>query len=298
MQNTFKEPLIIGTHNAMFHADEVVACSLLSILYDGNIQVIRTRIPEELEKCDVVVDIGGGAYDHHMSGGNGTRENGTPYASAGLVFKQFGHTLLSKLSCPDKLLEKCFELVDKQIIEEVDKIDNGWDTSSPLSDIIKSFNPKWNESFDTVSFKFNEALLCTTSILKNLISEIIANTLAEEKMNELLKVHSGRILELKSQHIPWTYPVIKYNETAETPIDFVVFKYPAGGYAAQAVPPSDKALFSQRVSFPKAWAGLSKELPKLTDVKTATFCHNNLFFVRADEKDDVYKLCEIALTEG
>ena len=296
MQFNYTEPLIIGTHNAMFHTDELVACALFAILYDGNIKIIRTRNPEKLAECDIVVDIGGGAFDHHMPGGNGTRENGIPYASAGLVFKDFGYTILSKLSCPDDLLEKCFELVDKQIIEDVDKIDNGIDTNSRL-DFIKSFNPKWFESFDFIDQKFNEALMCATSIIKNLISEIIANVLADKKINELLKKHSGRILELECQYIPWTYPVIEYNETAETPIDFVVFKYPAGGYAAQAVPPSRTALFSQRVSFPKAWAGLTTELAKLTDVKTATFCHNNLFFARADEKEDIYKLCELAFEE-
>ena len=46
----------LGTHNGKFHADEVMATSMLRLLL-GNIKVIRTRDEEILRKLDFVYDI-------------------------------------------------------------------------------------------------------------------------------------------------------------------------------------------------------------------------------------------------
>ena len=63
----------IGTHNGTFHCDEVLACFMLKQLPEyKHADVVRTRNPEELSKCDVVVDVGGiydadtHRYDHHQ----------------------------------------------------------------------------------------------------------------------------------------------------------------------------------------------------------------------------------------
>lgn len=47
----------VGTHNGTFHADEVLACTILDMLY-GPISLVRTRDTTLLEECDVVVDVG------------------------------------------------------------------------------------------------------------------------------------------------------------------------------------------------------------------------------------------------
>ncbi|MCJ8749141.1 hypothetical protein PDJAM_G00172810, partial [Pangasius djambal] len=54
----------IGTHNGTFHCDEVLACYLLRQLPEyKDAEIIRTRDPVELARCDIVVDVGG-VYDH------------------------------------------------------------------------------------------------------------------------------------------------------------------------------------------------------------------------------------------
>ena len=65
--------LKIGTHNGTFHCDEALACFMLKQLPEyKHADIIRTRNPEELSKCDVVVDVGGvydadkHRYDHHQ----------------------------------------------------------------------------------------------------------------------------------------------------------------------------------------------------------------------------------------
>lgn len=63
----------IGTHNGTFHCDEALACFMLKQLPEYRLaDIVRTRNPEELAKCDIVVDVGGvydadkHRYDHHQ----------------------------------------------------------------------------------------------------------------------------------------------------------------------------------------------------------------------------------------
>ena len=46
--------MLIATHDGTFHADETVACAILSYIFD-NTSVIRTRNPLELEKADLLL---------------------------------------------------------------------------------------------------------------------------------------------------------------------------------------------------------------------------------------------------
>jgi uncharacterized UPF0160 family protein len=290
----FQDVKIIGTHNGIFHADEVLAISMLSIFYDDNITVLRTRDPDVLKTCDILVDIGGGDFDHHMYGGNGVRSNKTPYASAGLVWKNFGLEILFKLNCPKALATKVYSKVDATIVEAVDKIDNGIETSS-FFEFIPSFVPKWNEKFDAVDSKFNMAVNCTKTIFRELVLEIIATEKANTLLYNLLREKGEtNILQIPSQNIKWQESIILFNQTANFPVDFVIFPYPNGGYAAQAVPKSLDNPFSKRIPFPNAWAGQTNKLPAISGVKTAEFCHNNLFFARAQTLNDVRKMCNLA----
>lgn len=64
-----KDILTIGTHNGIFHSDEVVACAILCLINSNmSIHILRTRDNEMLNLCNICVDIGGGKYDyHHLS---------------------------------------------------------------------------------------------------------------------------------------------------------------------------------------------------------------------------------------
>ena len=91
------------------------------------------------------------------------------------------------------------------------------------------------------------------------------------------------------------YCNINLKHASENKIAFVIFPYPAGGWAAQCVPPSLEEKFGQIVSFPKNWAGQTNDLAKISGVDDATFCHNRCFFVRAQSKYGVIKLCNLAM---
>ena len=85
------------THNSVFHCDEVMATAILKAVYPlPSVEIIRTNNPKFYENnnsdyYNIIYDIGFGELDHHQKGGNGVRDNGVPYAAAGLVWKKYCH---------------------------------------------------------------------------------------------------------------------------------------------------------------------------------------------------------------
>ncbi len=92
VQETVSHKILLhfGTHSKMFHCDEVVGISILEMAHqEQDIQIVRTRDLDILRTLDIVIDIGGGEFDHHMQGFNLCRPTGEKYASAGLVWRKF-----------------------------------------------------------------------------------------------------------------------------------------------------------------------------------------------------------------
>ena len=79
--------LTIGTHNGVFHSDEIIAIAMINTFNSINASIIRSRNHEELEKADMLVDVGARYdgmkyFDHHQ-----LREGDELYglSSAGMV---------------------------------------------------------------------------------------------------------------------------------------------------------------------------------------------------------------------
>ena len=287
---------VIGTHNGIFHEDDVLAIALLNIYYDGEITVVRSREPKVLETCDVLVDIGGGKFDHHMAGNKKLTANNLPYASAGLVWKVFGFDILKKLGADEESIPTLLEDIDEDFVQPVDVKDNGILSDSPLS-FVENFLPSWNspsQNFDSCFFKVLDVVIKVTSAF---ITQQIATARARaEILNCIAHMSSSsNILFLPCQNIPWQQTIVDFNETTHSggTIDFVAFPYPAGGYAAQSVP-NKNSMFSKRIPFPELWAGESDRLPAICGIDDATFCHSGRFFIRANSKESIIMLCELA----
>ena len=294
--------ICIGTHNGKFHSDEIIAIALLAILTrkDGNLFVIRSRDLDFLEEnVDLLVDIGGGEYDHHQKGGNGQRKNGIKYASAGLIWKDFGYKIISNLSNNKLSVKEIYNIlddIDKDIIQNVDMIDNGQHSSNHPFQFIRFFLPKWNQTIN-YDEKFEQCINVVYEILENIIESYISVSLGKNEIKLILNdpdKHIGNILVIPSQTLSWTYEVVDYNEHSNNKIDFVVFPYPTGGYALQCVPCSMNNTFSSRIPLPESWAGETSRLPEITGLKSAIFCHNERFFAHANEYSDILKMCRIA----
>ena len=142
-RNRIMSTIKIGTHNGAFHCDEVLACSMLKLLPEyKDATIIRTRNPELLNTCDIVVDVGGvfdpstHRYDHHQktfSDSMASLKKGkwvTKLSSAGLVYAHFGEKIISQVvgTKDEALVKRIYDKVYEKFMEEIDAVDNGIST--------------------------------------------------------------------------------------------------------------------------------------------------------------------------
>ena len=92
--------MLIATHDGSFHADETLACAILTYLYE-NSNIIRSRDLDVLEKADIIIDVSGKNdhkhFDHHSNDFKDCRSNGIRFATAGIMWYKFGLEFLKKL---------------------------------------------------------------------------------------------------------------------------------------------------------------------------------------------------------
>uniref|UniRef100_A0A674H0K2 MYG1 exonuclease n=1 Tax=Taeniopygia guttata TaxID=59729 RepID=A0A674H0K2_TAEGU len=161
----------IGTHDGTFHCDEALACFLLRLLPRyRDAEIVRTRDPQLLAACDVLVDVGGEydpgrhRYDHHqrsfaesMRSLRPDKPWSTKLSSAGLVYGHFGPQILAALlGQPEHgpVVTALFDKLYENFVEEIDAMDNGiapaageprYALSTTLSARVGHLNPRWND---------------------------------------------------------------------------------------------------------------------------------------------------------
>lgn len=234
--------VVIGTHNGIFHCDEILACFMLQQLpkYE-NARIVRTRDDNILKDCDIVVDVGSVfdaeklRFDHHQKTFEHTLGSLRPeYAekfskvrlsSAGLIYTHFGEEVIRRLvkqlkdiDLSDECLQNVYGKVYEFFIQEIDGIDNGvpqhpdepvYRISTNLSSRIGHFNSQWNstEDFDEQG-QFEKAKSLAGS---EFIDSVIyfstvwwpARSIVSDGIKKRFKLHStGKIIELK-QMCPW-----------------------------------------------------------------------------------------------
>ena len=94
-----QKPVLV-THSGKFHCDEVFAYAILRAalgLHQPGVDhaLVRSRDAAVIASGDVVWDVGlvfdapAGRFDHHQRGAP-VRPDGTPFSSAGLVWREYG----------------------------------------------------------------------------------------------------------------------------------------------------------------------------------------------------------------
>lgn len=168
--------LKIGTHSGTFHADESLAVFMLKLLpkFSGA-EVVRSRDPEVLDACDIVVDVSGKYdsekyFDHHQREFTGVFGEGyqTKLSSAGLIYKHFGHDILAtvlKESQESEVVKQCYTRVYKHFVEAIDANDNGISVYDPA--IISAVNDD-----ESVPHKLTERFISGTITLPSVVSKI------------------------------------------------------------------------------------------------------------------------------
>lgn len=287
----------IVTHSGNFHADEVFACAALSILNEGNVEVIRSRDPEVWATGDYVVDVGGvydpatDRYDHHQVGGAGAHENGTAYSSFGLVWKQYGELISGT--------KEAARIITERLVKPIDAVDNGIETFtvsgsvSPylIQDAVVAFRPGWNET-RTEDEGFSEVLDITKKILQREIILARSKTEGEAKTRAIYEATTDKRIIVLDDNYPWHEVLTAYPEPL-----FVV--KPEHGKSTQwkiGTIRAEAHTFKNRKDLPSAWAGKqNEELANISGVPDATFCHNKLFVAGASSKEGAIALAKKAL---
>jgi len=307
---------LLITHNGRFHADEILGTAILWLAFGGDVCLLRTNKPPSGLKGHVVVydvghDCGYAKYDHHQKGGNGTRRNGTPYASAGLLWRDFGNIVLEKCGVPADFISPVWKMIDNWIMQPVDASDNG--ISSPtttgfnITKIISNFNPTWLEETTESNESFKTAFLFAKDILVREIARSKAKVLATPLVEEAIEKSTNGILVL-DPFLPWENALARSLNPKVKEILYVVTPNAREGYSVICVSecvivpesidtPPDHRVYRIKKLLPESWAGLSSEkLQEITGVETAMFCHTARFTASASTLEDAKKMAALAVS--
>lgn len=287
-----------GTHNGIFHGDEVVGYVILKELF-GDFELIRTRDPKLLETCDIVFDVGGGEFDHHTNDKE-YRKNEIPYAAAGLIWRKFGKKLIRKKGINnEEVVHKIFIYMDKNFIQGVDALDNGKNYSPAypvmdLSKVISQFNPSW-DSNDNIETQFFKAADFTRTVFLNLLEAQISVANAGTLIEQALANREAKELLVLDSSCPWKQTLLDLDKDEE--VLFVVFPDMNDGYRIQVIPRKVDT-FDARKDLPVSWAGLEDtELNELLGIQDAIFAHPGRFIAGARSKESIMKMAELAVAE-
>ncbi|GAB2881740.1 MYG1 family protein [Pseudoduganella ginsengisoli] len=310
--------MVIVTHNGKFHADDAWATAVLNIVFPG-CDIIRTRDPATIEAAEFAVDVGGiwdpaaGRFDHHQKGFSAARQTGVPYASAGLVWREYGARCVAILAAEhtghqladDKAREIAYA-IDADIVQYLDLSDVGAAKNAPgsygLSAVVSGFNTNWldeqrlgyegAEAYRLAQFR--RAMELLADILTNGVKYRVGAMLAAEQVRQGELLEDGKVLFLKNASLPWTQLVRK-----EMPKVLFVISHSIGEqrHLLHTVPVSADS-FTARADLPASWAGLrDAELAAETGVPDATFCHNGRFIAAVKSYEGARALATLALKE-
>jgi uncharacterized UPF0160 family protein len=309
--------MLIVTHGGKFHADDAWAVAVIKVLYP-EAELVRTRDPAIIERGDVVIDVGGiwdpatGRFDHHQKGFSGARPTGVPYASAGLVWREYGARCVGAIAAshmghdlPRETAREIAYAIDNDIVQYLDLSDVGAAKNAPggygLSAVISGYNPNWLDE-ERLGYgapadqyrldQFRRAMGILTDILVNAVKYRVGALLAVEQVRDSDVLEDGKLLFLRNSALPWTQVVRK-----EMPKVLFVISHSLAEkrYMLHTIPVSPES-FTARADLPAPWAGLrDAELAAVTGVPDATFCHNGRFIAAARSYEGAYAMALQAL---
>lgn len=278
IEEALENSTMVGiTHSGMFHADEVLATAILERAFE-NFGVVRlSSVPKNVPSRAIVYDMGGGAFDHHQLTGAGKRNNGVPYASAGLVWQEYGMAALQGTNNAQAI----WDTLDYCLVQKVDAVDCGYiskdcqDKVFTLSQIVLDFNPVWNKPYLS-NQAFEQAVGMMRQVLLNAINHAAATLNAKEQVMQAIDVAEQGVLVLP-MFMPWRDSVLDPHNLKASSIQFVVYPSVREGYNWQTVPES-RLIHKARKEVPTAWWGLTgKNLQEACGIPDAIFCHRDGF---------------------
>ncbi len=279
---------IIGIHDGDIHLDESMATAVLRI-HNPTLEVKRTRDMKILSKLDARVDVGRkycletNDFDHHQEGGAGQRENGVPYASAGLIWKHFGRELCDN--------DEAWGYVDKRLIQYVDSGDAGLKSDGEtygLAKIIRRLNLRRNTGKSTIEESFDEALKLSGLVLENEILAANEQVKSNIETRASLKNFKGLPYIVLKRDTGWEEVLVPEKDKL-----YVIYQAPDRNWRVRAIP-TIVDVFKYKKLFPEAWRGKSEELVKITGIEDFLFCHLTGFTAVTKTLNSAVKIAKIA----
>ena len=307
--------LTLATHSGKFHCDEVFAYAVLRLALDlqapgADHRLLRTRKPELIEAADIVFDVGSifdvasNRFDHHQRGA-ATREDGTPYSAAGLVWQVYGERAVAALLRPagaEQFAAAIAGELNGGMVRRLDEIDNGVSVDGPirgdslgLSKLIEEFNPAWDHPDASGPAAGDTAFLAATQLITETLGRRVESLRARHAAEaEVVAAHQSgedpRVLVL-DRGMPWKNAVFSH----DLPVLFAVSPASNGNWMLDTMPP-EKGSFEQRLPLPEAWAGLQNaDLAAATGVADAVFVHLRRFVGAAKSRDGALAMARLAI---
>ncbi len=302
-------PDFLVTHSGGFHADELLSSVILTRLFP-KASIVRSRQPEWITPGNdrVIYDVGGafdpvvGIFDHHQRGAP-LRDDGQPFSSFGLIWRQFGRAYLGAFGIPASDVEALHASFDRDFVLPVDLMDNGALDPSEAGALAKLTLPVLLETLKPVfdnkapgadDHAFQGALSLARSLVEATINQGAAKLRAESIVLQAIETTGdSQVLELP-MGMPFRPAIVK---SGAEHLLFVVHPRDTDWCLTGIRKSSDG--FELRADLPAAWAGLTgKDLAAVCGVEGATFCHNGRFIAAAKTREAALEMARIAVAEA
>lgn len=293
----------VVTHSGTFHADDVFASAVLRAAL-RDFDFIRTRDPALISAADIVFDVGGvydpagRRYDHHMRD-LPRREDGTPYSSVGLIWREYGRQALNHFvpEIGDDTREVVWQDIDGGLILAIDLADNGVSSACPghLALLIEAFNPTW-DSTQTYDEAFAEAADVAHGILQRACRQAYAEAKAVSFVTAAARATKDPRVIVLDRKLPWEKAVF---DGGLADLLFVIYpNEDSTSWYCRTIPPEPNS-FGQRLPLPESWRGLQEEaFSKAAGIPDGVFCHPSGFICGARSRASAIRLAEQAIAAG
>ena len=293
------------THSGGFHADEVLSSVILTRLHP-QARILRTRDADWITPAEgrIIYDVGRDfdaarmIFDHHQKSPP-LRDDGQPYSSFGLIWRQFGRDYLAALQVPASDIDAIHAGIDADLVLPIDLVDNGaLSPTGPLADLslpmlLESLKPVFDDrSPDADDRAFAGAVTIARAFVEAAVARKAAKHRAEAvMMAAIAAAGDGRVLELP-MGMPFRSAI-----TAAGADHLLFVIHPRETDWALTGIRRDADGFALRADLPEAWAGLTDAaFEAASGVPGARFCHNARFIAVAADREAALRLADLAVT--
>jgi uncharacterized UPF0160 family protein len=299
-----------------------MAVAIIRTYLMRNPPIARTSDLSDLGEQDWVVDVGGEydpkrrRFDHHQDRKRELCRDGDPerpYASAGLVWKELGTSIVKEYVQKQLISDSNLTLdyaeiaksIDTVLIREIDAWDCGIKVCdakvNTFSSLVSRMNPMTilGEVIDEdtpVEFDiaFDTAANLAEQTLMDVIRSSTAFALSKEIVDTCMKERTNPAILVLNQFCTWQSHLHRLDDKNE--VMYVIYDSPRGWQCWQV--PKEMGSFEGRRPLPEKWAGLNKnEFAEASGVPDAEFCHIGRFVCGARSKKGVLALATAALED-